>query len=186
MFITGLGDEIALVVAADVDERIPVVFGMDDDIVIQGFGEIQERFLDVVLDAEDAQGLVDGFFTRTGDEGDGIADEANLLIQDEAVIRAQFRIGLAGNGEPRLRYVIGRDDADDARHLFGRTLVHVLDDGSGMRTAQGLDDEAVLGPQIIRIDRLACDQGLGILLGNSMVDNFVFHYARTSFPLALK
>ena len=55
-----------------------------------------------------------------------------------------------------------------------------------MRTAQGLDDEAVLGPQIICIDRLACDQGLGILLGNSMVDNFVFHYARTSFPLALK
>lgn len=55
-----------------------------------------------------------------------------------------------------------------------------------MGAAQGLDDETVLGPQVICIDWLSRDQGLGILLGNSMVDNFVFHYARTSFPLALK
>ena len=95
VFVTGLGDEIALVVAADIDEGLPVVFGMDDDIVVQSFGEIEERFLDFVFNAEDAEGLVDGVFIRTGDEGDGIADEADLLIQDEAVIRAQFRIGPA-------------------------------------------------------------------------------------------
>ena len=186
VFVTGLGDEIALVVAADIDEGLPVVFGMDDNIVVQSFGEIEERFLDFVFDAEDAEGLVDGVFIRTGYESDGIADEADLLIQDEAVIRAQFRIGLAGNGETRLRHVFSRDDADDARHLFGSALIHLLDDGSGMGTAQGLDDETVLGPQIIRIDRLARDQGLRILLGNNVIDSFVFHYARTSFPLALK
>ena len=94
VFVTGLGDEIALVVAADIDEGLPVVFGMDDNIVVQSFGEIEERFLDFVFDAEDAEGLVDGVFIRTGDESDGIADEADLLIQDEAVIRAQFRICL--------------------------------------------------------------------------------------------
>ena len=55
-----------------------------------------------------------------------------------------------------------------------------------MGTAQGLDDETILGPQIIRIDRLARDQGLRILLGDNVIDSFVFHYARTSFPLALK
>uniref|UniRef100_UPI004029B0A5 hypothetical protein n=1 Tax=Megasphaera sp. TaxID=2023260 RepID=UPI004029B0A5 len=124
MFVTGLGDEIALVVAADIDEGLPVVFGMDDDIVVQSFGEIEERFLDFVFNAEDAEGLVDGVFIRTGDEGDGIADEADLLIQDEAVIRAQFRIGLTGNGETRLFYFFRRDDAFDSWLLFGSALIH--------------------------------------------------------------
>lgn len=44
---------------------------MDDDIVVQSFGEIEERFLDFVFNAEDAEGLVDGVFIRTGDESDG-------------------------------------------------------------------------------------------------------------------
>ena len=55
VFVTGLGDEIALVVAADIDEGLPVVFGMDDNIVVQSFGEIEERFLDFVFNAEDAE-----------------------------------------------------------------------------------------------------------------------------------
>ena len=175
VFFRGFRDEVALRVAARIDESFPVVFRMDDDLAVQGLGEIEERLLDFVFYAQDAQGLIDGFFRFPGDESHGVADVADLFIEDEAVVRTQFRIGLAGNGEARLGHVVGRDDADDARHFFRRRLGDLLDDGSGMRAAQCLDDETILGHDVFRIDRLARDQGLGVLLGDRMIDGFEFH-----------
>ena len=106
-----------------------------------------------------------------------------MLIQDELIVGAQFGIGLAGNGKPRMRHVVGRDDADDSRHLFRRISLHRLDPGVGMGAAQGLDDQAVLRRDVLRIHRLARNQADGVFLHNRLIDCF---HSCTAFPLACK
>ena len=123
---------------------------------------------------------------RSGYEGNGIADKANLFIQNEPVIGTGFGIGLAGNGKPRLGDVIGRCDTDDARNLLSGTLIDLFNDSSGMGTPQDFDDEAVFRHDVFRIDWLPGNQGLRILFGHDLIDRFKFHQDRTSFPLALK
>ena len=159
---------------------------MDDDIIVQGLRKVEERFLDFIFDADGPQRLIDCRLIRPCHEGYGIADKTDLFIQNKPVVRTRFRIGLAGNGKSRLRYVIGRYDTNDARNFLSSTLIDLFNDGSGMGAPQHLYDEAVFGHDVFRIDRLPRNQGLGILLGYDLIDRFKFHHDRTSFPLALK
>ena len=105
---------------------------MDDDVIVQSLRKIEERFLDFIFDADGPQRLIDCRLIRSCHKSHGVTDKADLFIQNKSVVRARFRIGLAGNGKSRLRYVIGRYDTNDARNFLSGTLIDLFNDGSGM------------------------------------------------------
>ena len=172
-----VGAEIALVVRAHGAQALPVVLRMDEDGVVLGGVEIQHRLQHLILHLDELHRLLDAFVIRTGHDGHDIAHKADVPVDDQTVVGAGLRVGLAGLGVAAgvLVHILPGKDGLDAGHLFGHRGVDGLDDGVGVGRAQQLDDEAVGRSEIVHVDRLTGHELHRVLFPERFVD--VFHSA---------
>ena len=181
LFLKASGTEVAMVVAAHRNGGYPVILGMHQNRAVLGRVIVQHRLQHPVFHFDELQCPVHTLLVSACHNGNGIAHEADTLIQNQAVIGRDLRKGLSSLCKPLLRNVLICKDALDARHLSGNFRVDLLNQGMGMRTAQQLHHQAVLPLRhIIHIDRLAQQQLHSILLANGGIYHpklFLFHVA---------
>ena len=177
-----VGAEVALVVGTDRAKALPVILGVNEDGVVLGGVVVEDGFQYLIFYFDEFQRLIDAFLVFTGDDGDHIAHKANVAVDDKAVIGAGFRVGLAGLREAAaiLRHILPSENCFDARHFFSDRGVDGLDDGVRVGRAQQLDDEAVLGGEVVHIDGLAGDKLHGVLFPERFVDGVQLTHSAAS------
>ena len=108
---------------------------MDENRVILGDMVVQHGFQHFILDLDELQCLVYAFFVFTGHNGNHIAHKAHMAVNDQPVVGAGFRVGLAGLciATAVLIHIFPGVDCFDARHLFCHSSIDGLYDGIGMR-----------------------------------------------------
>lgn len=136
--------------------------------------EIQHGFQHLIIYFNELERLVHALFVLTGYDGHHVSHEADVAIDQQTVVGAGFRVGLAGLRVAAgiLRHILPSEDSFDAGHFFGNGGVDSADDGVCMGRAQQLDDQAVLRDKIIHIDRLAGDQLHRVFLRNGLLTVF--------------
>ena len=165
-FLTGSA-QVALIICTDRAVCDPVFLGMNQNRVVLGLMEVQNRLEHLVLDLNHAQRTVDCLVGLTCDNRDRVTDKAHAAVKNQAVIRRGFREGLASHGETVLRNILISQHAGDARYLLGDVHVDVLDQRMRVGRAQNFDDQRVLGSDIVGIDRLTGGQRTGIRLAHA-------------------
>ena len=167
-----VGAEVALVVRAHGAQALPVVLGVDKDGVVLSGVIVQHRLQHLIGDLYQFQRLIDAFVILARHDGHNVAHEADVAVDEEAVVGAGLRVGLAclRVAAGVLRHILPCKDGLDAGHLLGHSGVDALHDGVGVGGAQELDDEAVGGDEVVHIDGLARHQLHGVLLAEGSVD----------------
>ena len=166
--------EVALIVGTHGGKALPVVLRMHKDRIILCCVEIQHGFQHLIIHFNELERLVHALFVLTGYDGHHVSHKADVAIDQQTVVGAGFRVGLAGLRVAAgiLRHILPSEDGFDAGHLFGNSGVDGADDGVCMGRAQQLDDQAVLRDEIIHIDRLAGDQLHRVFFAERFVDGF--------------
>ena len=181
------GDDVAHAVVPDPGAvHVVVVLRVDDARVVDGLREIEHRLHELVVDPDQAQRAVGGVGVLGGDDGDLVAHVAHDLVQDQAVVGARLGVGLAGEGEAPPRHVAIGVDRDDPGHLEGARGVDGADLREGVRAVEDLDDEGVRRGEVVGEDRLALEQGRGVLLdgGGADLGEALAHVARAAAEVA--
>ncbi len=167
-----VGAEIALVVGSHGAEALPVLFRMDEDWVILGGVIIQYRFQHFILHFDEFQRFIDAFIIFTCHDGNHVAREAHMAVDEQAVIGAGLGVSLAclGVAAGILRHILPGKDGLDARHFFCHSGIDILHDSVGMGRTEQFDDKAVAGNKVIHIDRLTGHELHGIFFAKRFVD----------------
>ena len=181
-----MGAEIAFVVSSHRAQTGPVVLRMHQNGVVLGSVIVQHCFQNLIFHLDELESLIHALFVFTGHNGHHIAHKAHMAVNEQAVTRTGFRIGLASLRVARriLRHILPCKDCLDAGHLFCYSRIDRFDDGICVRRAQQLYNQAVLRDHIVHIDGLAGDQLHGILFTERLVDgthsaaSFCFFHAR--------
>lgn len=136
--------------------------------------EIQNSFQHLVVYFDKLERLIYALFIFTGYDSHHISHKADVAVDQQTVVGAGLRVGLAGLcvAAGILRHILPSEDGFDAGHLFCNSGVDAADDGVCMGRAQQLDDQAVLRDDIIHINRLACDQLHRVFLRNGLLTVF--------------
>ena len=135
--------EVARIVAAQIAQHAPVVFGMHEHRVVFGGAEVQNGFEYVVGNLDALERLIGGCFIFGSDDCHHVAYEANVAIDDEAVVGARFGVGLARVRKALVRHVFPREYVNHAGDLFRLRGVDSLDDSIGVRASQQLYHERI-------------------------------------------
>ena len=181
-----MGTEVALVVGSHRAQTGPVVLRMHQNGVVLGSVIVQHCFQNLIFHLDELEGLVHALFVLTGHDGHHIAHKAHMAVNEQAVTRTGFRIGLARLRVARriLRHILPCEDRFDPGHFFCHSGVDGFDDGIRVRRAQQLHGQAVLRDHIIHINGLAGDQLHRILFTEGFIDgthsaaSFCFFHAR--------
>ena len=181
-----MGAEVAFVVGSHRAQTGPVVLRMHQNGVVLGSVIVQHCFQNLIFHLDELESLIHALFVLTGHNGHHIAHKAHMAVNEQAVTRTGFRIGLASLRVARriLRHILPCKDCLDAGHLFCYSRIDSFDDGICVRRAQQLYNQAVLRDHIVHIDGLAGDQLHGILFTERLVDgthsaaSFCFFHAR--------
>ena len=181
-----VGAEVAFVVGSHRAQTGPVVLRMHQNGVVLGSVIVQHCFQNLILHLDELESLIHALFVLTGHNGHHIAHKTHMAVNEQAVTRTGFRIGLASLRVARriLRHILPCKDCLDAGHLFCYSRIDRFDDGICVRRAQQLYNQAVLRDHIVHIDGLAGDQLHGILFTERLVDgthsaaSFCFFHAR--------
>ena len=104
------GTEVAFIVGANRAQALPAVLRMYQDRVIFSGVEVEHRLQHLVLYFDKTQSLIYSFFRLTGHNCHCITHKTDSLVQDQAVIRAWLRVGLARHGKTLLGTVLIRQD----------------------------------------------------------------------------
>ena len=164
--------EVALVVRADGTERFPVFLGVDEDGIVLRRAEIQYGGEDVVFDLDELHRLEDGGFRPACDDGDDVADEADMPVEDEPVVRAGLGVRLPRAGEAVAALVdvfVGKDRLHTVDEQ-GAAQIDVLDLRVGVRRAQQFYDETILGRDVVGVDGLTRDKLHGVFFADGLID----------------
>ena len=166
--------EVALIVGTHGGKALPVVLRVHKDGVILCGVEIQNSFQHLVVYFDKLERLIYALFIFTGYDSHHISHKADVAVDQQTVVGAGLRVGLAGLcvAAGILRHILPSEDGFDAGHLFGNSGVDAADDGVCMGRAQQLDDQAVLRDDIIHINRLAGDQLHRVFFAERFVDGF--------------
>ena len=169
-----MGAEVALVVGAHGSKAFPVILRVHKDRIILCGVEIQHGFQHLIIHFNELECLVHALFILTGYDGHHVSHKADVAIDQQTVVGAGLRVGLAGLRITAsiLRHILPGKDSLDAGHFFGNGGVDGADDGICMGRAQQLDDQAVLRNDVIHIDRLAGDQLHRVFFAERFVDGF--------------
>ena len=176
------GNEVALVVATEVLEHVPVVFGMHQDGVVLGCAEVQNGLEHLVGHLDALEGLVGGLLVFGGHDSHDIAHIAHVAVDDEAVVGTGLGVGLAGVGKTAAGHIlpgIHVNDAGDGLCLRGIDGSH---DGVGMGAAQQLHHQRV-AHDVFGIDGLAQQQLHRVLFANRFAHGLVVGPIHAEPPL---
>ena len=116
---------------------------MHEHRVVFGGAEVQDGLEHVVGNLDAREGLVGGLFIFGSDDRHHVAHEAHVSIDNEAVVGARFRVGLARVRKALVRHVFPRENVNHAGDLFRLRGIDGLDDGIGVRASQQLHHERI-------------------------------------------
>ena len=181
-----MGTEVAFVIGSHRAQTGPVVLRMHQNGVVLGSVIVQHCFQNLIFHLDELEGLIHALFVFAGYDGHHIAHKAHMAVDEQAVMRTGFRIGLACLRVARriLRHILPCKDCFDPGHFFCHSGVDGFDDGICVRRAQQLHSQAVLRDHIIHINRLSGDQLHRILFTEGFIDgthsaaSFCFFHAR--------
>jgi hypothetical protein len=88
--------------------------GVDDYGVVEGLFKVEHGLQHFILHLDERGGLFRDRFALGGDNRHLIADVAHVFVEDEAVVRARFRVALSGPRDGNARAVLPREHAGDA------------------------------------------------------------------------
>ena len=160
------GHQVATAVASHGTGRVPVLLRVNQDGVILGRAEIQHRLQHLVGDFDELHGPQGGLFRLSRDDGHGVAHEAHMAVQDQAVIGRRLRIGLPRDGKAGLRHILPGIDSLYAWNLQGCRSLHLPYQGVGVGRAQKLDYQSRPLGDIVHIDRLSQQKLHGVLFAD--------------------
>ena len=152
-------------VAALREHKGHVALGVDNDVVIECLGKVEQRLEHLIVDLNEFERLVGSLLGLGGDDRHFLVLVTDEVLEDQAVVGTRLRIALAGDGKAALGHVRVGVDAHDARHLKGARRVDGADLGAGIGAALEFDDERTGGHHVARVDGTTLEQGLRILLG---------------------
>ena len=144
--------EISLIVRTDRTERFPAFLRMHQQFIILGLMKIQNGRKHFVLYFQELPRTVHAFFIFSGNNRHRISHVAHMLIEDQTVIRAWFRVGLSCHCKTLFRHILPGINRLNARNTLCCRLFHGFYDCIGMRTPQYLDNQTILRHQIIYIN----------------------------------
>ena len=181
-----VGTEVALIVGSHRAQTGPVVLRMHQNGVVLGSVIVQHCFQNLIFHLDELEGLIHALFVFAGHDGHHITHKAHMAVDEQAVMRTGFRIGLACLRVARriLRHILPCKDRFDPWHFFCHSGVDGFDDGIRVRRTQQLHGQAVLRDHIIHINRLSGDQLHRILFTEGFIDgthsaaSFCFFHAR--------
>ena len=181
--------QVALIIRADRRQALPVVLGMDEDGVVLGLGEVEQRLKHLVLDLDEAHRLFHALLVLARNNGDDVADKAHVAVDDQTVIGTRLGVGLTGLriAAAVLRHILPCENALHAGHLHRRSGVDALNDGVRVGRAQELNAQAVFRYHVVHVDRLTGDELHRVLFAKRFVydlhalpSSFCFFHARNA------
>ena len=152
-------------VAALREHKGHVALGVDNDVVIECLGKVEQGLEHLIVDLNEFERLVGSLLGLGGDDRHFLVLVTDEVLENQAVVGTRLRIALAGDGKAALGHVLVGVDAHDARHLKGARRVDGADLGAGIGAALELDDQGAGGHHIAGVDRTTLEQGLRVLLG---------------------
>ena len=93
-----MGAEVAFVVGSHRAQTGPVVLRMHQNWVVLGSVIVQHCFQNLIFHLDELESLIHALFVLTGHNGHHIAHKAHMAVNEQAVMRTGFRIGLASRG----------------------------------------------------------------------------------------
>ena len=171
--------QVALVVRAHGAQGLEVLFRMHQNRVVLRLGEVQQGLQHLVFYFNEARGLGGGSLGLGGHQSHRVAHAAQAAVQDQPVVGAGLRVGLARGGEAALGYIFIGKDGHNAGHFQGGGGVDLLDQRVGVGAAQHLHHQGVGGDHVAGVDRLAGHKAHGVHLADGLIH--VFHSALPSF-----
>ena len=157
--------QVASNVAALREHKGHVALGVDNDVVIECLGKVEQGLEHLVVDLDELERLVGGLLGLGGDDRHLLVLVAHQVLENQAVVGTRLWIALAGDGKAALGHVLVGVDAHHAGHLQGARCIDGADLGAGIGAAFELDDQGAGGHQVARVDGTSLEQGLRVLLG---------------------
>ena len=180
--VVAAGNEVALVVATEVLEHVPVVFGVHQDGVVLGRAEVQNGLEHLVGYLDAFEGFVGGLLVLGGHDGHDVAHIAYVTVDDEAVVRAGLGVGLAGVGKAVAWHILPGIYVNDTRDGLCLRGIDGLHDGVGMGAAQQLYHQRVVH-NVLGVDGLAQQQLHRVLFANRLAHGSVLGPIHAGPPL---
>ena len=157
------GHQIAFLVGTHLAQGAEVVLRVDHNGVVQGLGKVQQRLQHLILHFDEPHRPPGDLLRLRGHNGHRVPGAAQVPVQDQPVIGAGLRPGLAGGGKAALGHILPGQHRRHPGHHFGPAGINRDNIGPGMGGAQQLDPQGIGGNQIPGVHRLAGDQAHGVL-----------------------
>ena len=151
---------------------MPVFFRMHKDFVIFRCTEIQNRRQYIIFYFDHFQSFVYCLFILTCNDRNDITVISHMSVQDQTIVRAQFRICLTCHGEAFLRNIFICVNCFDTGHAFGDGSIDLLDDRICMRAVQQFYHQCVLWNHIACINRFTSYQLHSIFFTDGLIYKF--------------
>ena len=104
-FRSGCGTKVSLIVRANRTKRSPVIFRMDQDLIVFCHMKIQNGRKYFIFYFDQTHGFFHTGFVLSCNDCHRITYKTHMLIQDQTIIRCCFRIGLSRGSKTLLRYI---------------------------------------------------------------------------------
>ena len=156
--------QVARDVAALREHKGHVALGVDNDVIIERLGKVEQRLEHLIVDLDELERLVGSLLGLGGDDRHLLVLVTDEVLENQAVVGTRLGIALAGDGKAALGHVLVGVDAHDAGHLQGARRIDGADLGAGIGAALELDDQRAGGHHVARVDGTTLEQRLRVLL----------------------
>ena len=134
-FLMAFGSKVSFVVSTYRELGFPVLFRMNKNRIVFGCMHIQNRCFHTVFHFNAFQGKVNCRLCLTCYNCYCISHKTQMLIQDQSVIGAEFRISLPCRSKPLLRNIFPGKNAGNTICFFRILSFDLLYPGIGIRTS---------------------------------------------------
>ena len=162
--------QVPLVIGSYRAQGAEIVLGMNEDGVVLGFGKVQQRLHDVILDLNQPQSLVGCLLIFGGHNGYRITVATQMTVENQPVIGAGLGVSLSGRSETGVGHILPGEDTTHAGHFQCGGGVDRFDIRVGMRAAQELNHQRILGNQVAGIDGFTGDKAHGVFFTDGRID----------------
>ena len=165
-----LGADISFWFCINWNQCFKIIFRMNNDWIVNRIGIVDECRKYLVGYFDELHRFLGSFQCFSTDNGNRVTGTADVRVQNQFVIRAEFRIGLTGSGVAAGRNIFISQHTGNARNQQSAADVDVLDHGMSVWAAQNLDNQCVLRDHIAGVNRFTADQADCVLLSYSRID----------------
>ena len=130
------GTKISLIVRSNRTERSPVIFRMNQDLVVFCHMKIQNSRKDFIFYFDQAHGFFHAGFIFSGNDRHRITYKTHMLIQNQTIVRSCLWIGLSCRSKTLLRYIFPGINRFNSRYFLRCCFIDFFYDCICMGAAQ--------------------------------------------------